>query len=590
MKCKRCGEELPERARFCPACGMPVEEVPAPRKLEEPLEPMGLGAVPLVPIAPPPRASRISPRVPRSYGATRAGRSSARIPLSAYPTLSFESGEKDAKAAAPASASTAPDAAPEVEAVEEKVVEVAEAAEPKAKETVEVEGVVAEAEVAEPEVAEPAPAEPEVEPEPEESPVPESWTRDDASAATEDEPAAADLEDESKAAPEPEPELEKTVAFEAVPEPQPEPAAAPEPQPAPEEPAPAPEPAEPQPSLFDRARASISGQAHRAADAFPTSNDQRALIGIGALAAVVAVAFLVYVSLGWFGPFADRSYVAPEVQPPSDGSIEPLQPQEDEEPELAIEGGPEVRSSYPEYSWAELSQISALISAAESDEMGIQIAAHYNLCGADGTIGVDSTKSLELSTGASVPIAIAGFRHDTRSDGTGLAGISFVARGSVGTEPMNALAQTAGGWEGSTLRAWVNEGLLAQLPAELADLLVPVNKTTNPVAGSGTTAQSVTSDRVWLLSYSEIVGEVPAGNKRYGIYQPEGEQYSLFAQLGVTGAESAPQVALASGEYWWERSPEQTNSTWFMCVSPDGDTGYGHRPATPDAVVIGFCL
>ena len=64
----------------------------------------------------------------------------------------------------------------------------------------------------------------------------------------------------------------------------------------------------------------------------------------------------------------------------------------------------------------------------------------------------------------------------------------------------------------------------------------------------------------------------------------------LFAQLGVTGAESAPQVALASGEYWWERSPEQTNSTWFMCVSPDGDTGYGHRPATPDAVVIGFCL
>ena len=590
MKCKRCGEELPERARFCPACGMPVEEVPAPRKLEEPLEPMGLGAVPLVPIAPPPRASRISPRVPRSYGATRAGRSSARIPLSAYPTLSFESGEKDAKAAAPAPASTAPDAAPEVEAVEEKVVEVAEAAEPKAKETVEVEGVVAEAEVAEPEVAEPAPAEPEVEPEPEESPVPESWTRDDASAATEDEPAAADLEDESKAAPEPEPELEKTVAFEAVPEPQPEPAAAPEPQPAPEEPAPAPEPAEPQPSLFDRARASISGQAHRAADAFPTSNDQRALIGIGALAAVVAVAFLVYVSLGWFGPFADRSYVAPEVQPPSDGSIEPLQPQEDEEPELAIEGGPEVRSSYPEYSWAELSQISALISAAESDEMGIQIAAHYNLCGADGTIGVDSTKSLELSTGASVPIAIAGFRHDTRSDGTGLAGISFVARGSVGTEPMNALAQTAGGWEGSTLRAWVNEGLLAQLPAELADLLVPVNKTTNPVAGSGTTAQSVTSDRVWLLSYSEIVGEVPAGNKRYGIYQPEGEQYSLFAQLGVTGAESAPQVALASGEYWWERSPEQTNSTWFMCVSPDGDTGYGHRPATPDAVVIGFCL
>ena len=150
MKCKKCGEELPDRARFCLICGTPVdqasespadetpesdapavlektvamstlpeeggavepastmsdasaadgepaadaakagaadgeaspdgaeavssdesadhsEETPSPKKLEEPLEAAGLGAVSLVPVAPPPRAARAHARAPRPY-------------------------------------------------------------------------------------------------------------------------------------------------------------------------------------------------------------------------------------------------------------------------------------------------------------------------------------------------------------------------------------------------------------------------------------------------------------------------------------------------------------------------------------------
>lgn len=557
MKCKRCGEELPERARFCLGCGAPVEEVPAPKKLEQPLEPIGLGAVPFVPAGPTPRSMRASQRAPKPYGSSRVGRSSTHIPLSAYPTLFSEKDaaprEEPAKQEQRAEAPSAKEPVEPVETeetlvpqeVEEQVAAVSKAVEEPAEKDVQ----------------------PEVEPEPEVAPEPEAEAEKDV---------------------EPEPVVEAEVESEDAPELEPEPEVALEPEDAPElepEPAPAPE----GPSILERLRDGAKQVAASVVEAFPESNDKRAAIGIGALVAVLAIAFLVYVSVGWFSPFADRSYVAPEVQPPSDGSIEPLQPQEEEpENELVIEGGPEARASLEEYSWTELSQISSLIAEAQTDDLAIQIAAHYGLCSEGGTIDAANTKTLSLANGVSVPIAVGGFRHDTRSDGAGQAGITFIARGSVGAEAMNALAQTAGGWEASTLRSWLNEGLLAQLPAELADLIVAVNKTTNPVVGSGEYAQSVTSDRVWVPSYSEIVGEVVQGNKRYGIYEPEGAQYRLFIDLGVTSADNAPQIALS--EYWWQRSPAQTNSAWFMCVSPDGDTGYGHLPATPDAVVIGFCL
>ena len=164
MKCKRCGEELPERARFCLGCGAPVEEVPAPKKLEQPLEPIGLGAVPFVPAGPTPRSMRASQRAPKPYGSSRVGRSSTHSPLSAYPTLSSE---KDAapreEPAKQEQRAEAPSAQEPVEPVETEETPVPQ----------EVEEQVAAVSKA---VEEPAEkdVQPEVEPEPEVAPEPEA--------------------------------------------------------------------------------------------------------------------------------------------------------------------------------------------------------------------------------------------------------------------------------------------------------------------------------------------------------------------------------------------------------------------------------
>lgn len=562
MKCKKCGEELPEKARFCPGCGAPVEEVPAPKKLEEPLDPMAAGAVPLVPVAPPPRAVRVTPRIPRPYVPHSSQSASRRSPYTHY-NASYDALRPEESAAArrtlrerAASASPASQEPPvqEQEAVDvPKTVEATEAA---PAETLDAEETV---DFAMPAGEAPAVSEPEPELQQELQDLP---GLDDA--------PSAELDDTSS--------IQFQPAVDALPDFEPASAVVDD------------APASSFPTeAFDRVRDGAARVSDRMKSFQP---DRRIVLGVCAAIAALLVGGVCYaVATSWLGPFAPKDEPAPPVEQPSTEPVETLEPQEEQEEEPAPEeGAPEVRAVFADYSWEELSQISALIAGASSDDEGLEIAAQYNLCDASGRLNIENTKDLALADGTVVPVTIAGFRHDDKADGSGIAGISFVTRASVGTQPLNASGEAVL-WEQTTLRSWLNQSLMGQLPEDLSAAIVPVSKISNNPASVGG-GQSITSESIWIPSCSELSGDVAAQttNGDYAGYQMEGSQYQVYSDAGVTWNDGFDYLRLSSGSDWWLRTPEPSAGMYYMTVTPEGSPHYYRNGGRELAVVVGFCL
>ena len=553
MRCKKCGEELPERARFCLICGAPTEGVPEPKRLEEPLDPLAAGAVPLVPVAPPPRAYSLDPRIRRA--AARGDRRSTLPSIRPQePVVGKPEPEPEEKKAEKVEKTTP---APEPETKKPEKDERPEATE----ETPDTEA----AEVTE--VTQPLDLKKE---------KPEKDVEREQAPETESEPAADDAATEAAPTPADE-DASESDAAPAEPEPESAPAA--------EKAAAAAKSAAHGASTLVKGVGSHLASAGRQlrnggrmiASGFEGSHVPALAVVAGVLV-VLALVGVVLVGLGtsWLGPFAPRGEEPPVVQPPSDGSIPPLEA-DDEEAEAEEDDELVVRDALADYSWTELSRIAELIADASSDEEGIAVANEYNLCGKDGSLDDSQTKDLELGSGTTVPVAIAGFRADERADGEGVAGITFVAREPMATEAYNSSGAITS-WEDCSLRSWMNDSLLDELPEDLAERVVPVTKLTNVPSGG---SQCETTDSLWLLSRSEMGGVTSGG------MASEGDQYRLFSDAGVDWQASS--FLAISDDYWWQRGPG-SDTRWQQTVGPDGNMSTGRTPSYEFGVVAGFCL
>lgn len=557
MKCNSCGAEISDEARFCEKCGAPVgsgaeprsvdgEAIPAPKPLEQPLS---AGAVPFVPMAPAPRAMPRSMRAPRPYeprpgfspaqpGTSKPKRAASladlaeQIPPAPDPKLPREQREDEAELAAdqktwekyPAANAASGIASCEVDARDARRRE-REEEQRRRKEAKER----------------------------------RAQARREERERREAERAAAAAE---RAAAE---EAERLAA-----EKTPGPGAAAEPAGAPAD-----------PDATTQLRVPVT-QGSGGAAAGKTGASRRA---IAAIAALVVIAIVGVVAVGAMNRPAQGPSDAPAQSEPKGGSGEAGSDPTDSGSD-AQDSVP-VRSAVEDYSWDELSELSAQIAAADSDSVALEIAKKHNLCLESGKLDGSQTKKLQLSNGKTVTMRIVGFRQDERADGSGKAGVTMISEDAVASRHVSQ-AGTYSGWEGSELRTWMNDDLLAEFPDEVSSKVVEVSKKT---VGFGATSASSVDDKLWIPSFSEVVGKLTAGMKRSDSYVPEGDQYQLFFDEDVQwGGTYSILGTQGSDSYWWLRSIDPLNTQYYLCVSEAGEPWYSHLPATEHAILMGFCL
>ena len=266
---------------------------------------------------------------------------------------------------------------------------------------------------------------------------------------------------------------------------------------------------------------------------------------------------------------------------------------------------------FTDYSWDELSQISTKIAAAATDDDGLAIAQEYKLADAAGA-PVNETREVVLDDNTLAYARIVGFRHDQRADGSGVAGMTLMVS-MLSEQPMETSNTSQGGWESSSLRAWLAGDGMALLPDDLASHIVSVSKASNNVGVTSDLASvTQTADGLWAFSAVEVCGNITWFEDEFAteisytagldtVLNAEGAQYPYFSAAGVTEETGGQSGALAltyrgSSRPWWYRSAyplnyaDTSSSSYFFRASETGfPSSVGQANATA-GVVAGLCI
>lgn len=208
---------------------------------------------------------------------------------------------------------------------------------------------------------------------------------------------------------------------------------------------------------------------------------------------------------------------------------------------------------------------------ADNDWSAIIAACHSGSVPSTWVVGNSKTMTIN---GASYQVDIIGKNHDTYTAG-GKAPLTFQLHDCYAdTKAMNSSNTNSGGWTSCAMRSTHLPAILALMPTEIQNGIREVNKLTS--AGSQSATINTTADKLFLLSEVEIFGSTTYSEAG------EGTQYDYYK-----AGNSKVKKRNGSAAYWWERSPNGSDSTNFCSVNSNASYDYA---SNADGVAFGFCF
>ena len=209
---------------------------------------------------------------------------------------------------------------------------------------------------------------------------------------------------------------------------------------------------------------------------------------------------------------------------------------------------------------------------------------------AKAAMDAGTTWSIKLTNGKTLTYRIIGINHDNLANGSGKAGLTFEATNNVlGSQRMNSTDTNIGGWEKSELRQKMNSGEIWNLiPSDFQSKVKAVRKLTNNVGGNDKNAAvTATTDKVFLLSYSEIVPDSYWASSNPWT-STEGTQYEVFKDKVTSNY--CWNDCLTGSYSWWERSVYPYNSTRFLLVNSSGYPSRDYSATSRFSILPAFCF